>query len=114
MFILDNLLYNLDMKNLLLVKIWLPLIYLVFAGYVILTEANCTSWNCDLLSDIVAVPWSVWIPEYLNYFLSDQDTYYSSDLLFRCFGVVINTGLLFFVGLTLSCLMVWLKNKLKA
>jgi hypothetical protein len=49
----------------------LPLLYALVALFVIISEWNDTGWMARLGTFIVTAPWSVWIPDYINFMYWD-------------------------------------------
>ena len=79
----------------------LPVVYFLFTLFVIIFEWNDDGFMSRLGTVLMAAPWSVWIPPYLNYMYWDliPGGYLSgTDISILIIGVSLNVLLLYGFG----------------
>jgi hypothetical protein len=75
----------------------LPFLYVLTAVFVILSEWNDTGFLARLGTVLVAVPWTVWIPDYIDFNYPDMYVY-DTDIRILFVGVLANATLFWGLG----------------
>lgn len=93
-------------------RYFLPGLYLLAALFFLVSEWGDTGFMARIYTLLIAAPWSIWIPEYLNFYYNDLfGNVPDTNILVLVIGILINSSLFYGIGWLVEYVYIKLKSK---